>query len=142
MTELEQSATILRALAGVREQFLVLAQRLEREADVLEVTSDFDVRSYQNKTWIESFVEAKLTTGNFVVWWLDIREHEGEWLLEPVVFIQHSERQDDIARLPMTRVSNDNQFAFAVNKAVTALLAAPDQHLRVAVTWKGASSPS
>jgi len=71
---------ILTAAAGWREQSLQLAARLRDDPVVREVTSGLDVRAYTSGVVLELFIDAELTTGTAITFWIDvIPQAEERW---------------------------------------------------------------
>lgn len=126
---------VVDALAQAREAFLTLAQWLESQSRVIRVTSGMDARAYRDGAVCEFFVEAELETGNAVCWWMDIRESEGQWIVDPSTFVQHSGGQDQLTVQSLTNLQADADFRDQLNRAVTELIRSPSDVLEAALQW-------
>lgn len=135
MSSIEATSVVLKGLAEARESFLALARRLGGDAHVTAVHSGIDARAYESGTCIELFVEADLDTGNFACWWLDVREAESGWVVEPSIFVQHSAGQDVIVELASRSVHADAEFGPVLHDVVAALMAHLERALEAARTW-------
>jgi hypothetical protein len=95
-----------------------------------------DARVYVGGACVECFVEAELETGNFVCWWIDIREVDTDWVVEPSLFIQHGGGQDALTELPRHSIPSDAEFCSVLALSVTELTRSPEQVLKAALIWK------
>ena len=69
-----QTTRMLHSLARCNESFIELSQTLRASPNIANVVRGLDCRAYQSGTMIEAYVDAELTSGKGICWWLEITQ--------------------------------------------------------------------
>lgn len=91
----DPAVRLLGTIANVRERMIDLSIRLRGRADVTGVLDGLEVREYQvGGLRLESWVDAELTDGRALCFWLEARREEGRWVVEGRILEQTALGQD------------------------------------------------
>lgn len=98
---------VLSALASLNKSLTVLAKRLRSAPGVTKTSHGMDVHRLPDGIYLDAYVEAELTSGNTLIWWLETHDSGGAWIVTPEVRIQTDQGQDLVRSLTETAVSSD-----------------------------------
>lgn len=99
-----------------------LAKDLRSHPAVTRVDTGFWPRCYVDGSVVECYVDAELTSGNAVGFWLEFRYRDGEWLIESSVRQNTALGQDELRELPTRFATDDEEFADELEAAVAMLV--------------------
>lgn len=101
-------------LAEVTSVFGSLASWLRSEADVVSVADPVWVSGGHDAEVgplrVEWYADAEFNDGRAVSFGLELRRHEGEWVVEPGVRITDRQGQDDLVDLPVRYAVDDDEL--------------------------------
>lgn len=100
----------VRAIALAGEEMHELTVSIGREPAVRSVERGMSARSLPGLPRLEWFVEAALISGDFVIWWLELREEGDRLLVDASIALQHGEDQDTLYPHPVSTNSTANEF--------------------------------
>ncbi|MGH9117574.1 MAG: hypothetical protein ACRD0A_06765 [Acidimicrobiales bacterium] len=86
------------------------------------VDTGFWPRCYVDGSVVECYVDAELTSGNAVGFWLEFRYRDGEWIIESSVRRNTIHGQDELRELPTRLAVSDDEFASELDAAATMLV--------------------
>jgi hypothetical protein len=109
-------------LALVQERLKSLASVLQRDSCVVSVKTAVGPRRYTDGDRIECYLDAELSSGNCLGWWLEFRWNEGSWLIESSVQLNTSAGQDEILGLPARFAVDDEELVTELDQASVALV--------------------
>ena len=111
----------LSAIARASEALADFAEGLRSESAVVEMRRGVDIREYRTGAMVEMFVDAELSCGLGLVWWLDITWGD-EWTIRPTVRLSTSEGEECVSLAERFAV-DDVEMASELAGAVRDLLA-------------------
>lgn len=98
------------------------AVQLRRSFGVTKVLTDLEVIAYRDGTLVEGYVEAELTSGDVVVWLLDIRWTEHSWTVDAALERKSRDRQESVRELPTGTAADFGGFINELKRVVRELL--------------------
>ena len=125
------AADVVDLFARVANRLNDLAKELRSHPAVTHVDTGFWPRSYEDGSTVECYVDAELTSGNAVGFWLEFRYRDGEWIIESSVRQNTALGQDELRGLP-TRYATDGDDFFAELESAVALLVGNSSSLDLA----------
>ena len=97
--ESRESTRVLEAIAKCNEQFIALSHWL-RSSGYKGVTQGVDCRAYETGTMLEAYVEAELSDGRIICWWLDISWNQASWRIASSVVLNNDDGQEVLKSFP------------------------------------------
>ena len=119
-------AEVLEAVAAANEKLIDLAARLRKRPEVRQVVRGLDCRRYASGAMLEGYVDAELTAGRALSWWLEVHWGQGAWVIESDVRVVHDAGQDGVQELPTRCAVGLDEFTRELAQAVDALVASAD----------------
>ncbi|MCW3094439.1 MAG: hypothetical protein JWL77_57 [Chthonomonadaceae bacterium] len=77
-----KAETLYRAFMPYKQIIETLALSMRKHPSVVGTHSGVELRHYESGPIIEAYVEAELSNGNAVTWWLDVRPSGKAWSFE------------------------------------------------------------
>ena len=110
---------MISALAELDARFSELAADLRKNPAVLVTSARLTPRSYTSGDRVECYVDAELTSGNTVGFWLEFGNSTGYWIIESSIRINRDEGEDEL-------VSLANRYAVEVDELIVEARSATD----------------
>ena len=120
------SARLLKIAAQCNEMMATLARRVAEQADVLSAKSAIDIRSYTDRVCLELFVDAELSQGTALTWWIELVWRQSKWGVEAAVRIVHRDGQDLLQQVAAHECSSEETCFESLMEAAATLTAMSD----------------
>src|SRR5437870_10534462 len=91
---------LYRALQSNARLLSNLAQSLRQSPGVISVHTGLELRNYRSGSVIEAYVEAEMSHGCAVTWWLDVRSFSDGWEFAASILGTDEEGQFTLKHLP------------------------------------------
>ncbi len=127
-----QTVRLLDALADAKRRLQLFAAQLRSRSGVttvhLEMTFDHSGLPFdsQPQPTMEAYVDAELSRGVSISWWLQLFWRDG-WLLCHDVRINETEWQEALVSFPDRLLKSVSEVIVALDEAVSELIAAADR---------------
>jgi hypothetical protein len=91
------------------------------------VTTEISPRHYTDGDRVECFVDAEMINGRAVVWWLEFRFADGNWIIESSLNRNAGSGEEQLIGLPTRFAVEDDELIAELQGAARALLATLSQ---------------
>lgn len=113
MSNSAAAASVRIALAAIGRLVLLrraFSHRIRNAPQVVAVTDDTDFKTYDSGPVMDCYVDAELTSGLAVSWWLEITWAAPQFMMAASVSVTHSNGQDAIQQWEYASDTPDEVF--------------------------------
>lgn len=115
-----KAETLYRAFMPYKPTIETLALSMRKHPAVVGIHSDLELRHYDSGPIIEAYVEAELSNGNAVIWWLDVRSCGKVWNFEARILGNDDRGETTLRVFPTIAASSVQACVKAFDHAVMA----------------------
>jgi len=80
VTSSHQEVMLLRAIAMAHERLNALAEKMRTSRTVTTTRSEVDVRDYDSGLCVEIYLDAEMSNGEALTWWMDLTWNAHSWV--------------------------------------------------------------
>lgn len=110
----DSAVTLFEAVASANEKLIEWTVQLRSHSGVAHTSRGMDLRNYRTGSMLELWLEAELTDGCTVCWWMDISHGDDGWSISPSVLRNRSENQETLLQMTERRIPRNGDMAAAL----------------------------
>ena len=103
---LSAASTVFTVMARYNERLIQLAGKISKLPEVGKLTDEFEFRDYRTGPRLEAYIDAELTDGVALTWWLDLDWSSEAWIINASIILTTDQGRDPLMEYPEKEVSS------------------------------------